>query len=71
MRKFSSNNKAVAMPLEFLAVFSVILIAFVMVFSTINNVFIPFQTCNEDFSAVAMEVSEMLLKDTGLSLIHI
>jgi len=64
-RMLKDDSGGAAVPLEFLAVFSVILVAMVMVFSTINNMFVPYQTSTSDFSAVAMEVSEMLLKSTG------
>ena len=36
-RRLKDDGRAAAVPLEFLAVFSVILVAMVMVFSTINT----------------------------------
>ncbi|MCD6108553.1 MAG: hypothetical protein J7J89_03670, partial [Thermoplasmata archaeon] len=64
-RNIAKNKNAVSAPLEFTVVLGVLVITFSILFSSLGQVFIPYDVSNADCRARAMEISEKLIKDTG------
>ena len=62
---FIKNKKAVAHPLEFLVAFGVLVISFLLIFSAVSHIFIPYKTDDFILRAKAMAISERLIKDVG------
>ena len=65
IRKIGWNKKAVAHPLEFIMAFSVLILAFFFVFSSLNSLFIQEERDNFVLKAKAIGISERLIKDFG------
>jgi hypothetical protein len=62
---FVKNKKAVVHPLEFLVAFGVLVISFLLIFSAVSHIFIPYKTDEFILRAKAMAISERLIKDVG------